>query len=123
MVVDDDRANLNVFTKLLSRRGYDVCPVGGPREALEIVRNQPPFDLVLSDVIMPEMQGTDLAREIARLAPETAFILMTGSVFDASRISLGVILLRKPFREKDLITAIERAIAGSQKRVKAAPVD
>jgi CheY-like chemotaxis protein len=47
-------------------------------EALELLRNQPPVQVAISDVGMPEMQGMELVREVARLSPQTASVLMTG---------------------------------------------
>ena len=113
IVVDDNRVILDVLTRTLSGCGYDVSATTRPHEALNIVRSQPPFDLVLSDVVMPEMHGTDLVREIAQLTPETACILMTGGVHEATSLPSGVPILYKPFLRNDLIAAVERAIARS----------
>ena len=72
MIVDDDSLFLEIVTRILSRAGYEVLSAAGPRDALEIIRNNPPVHLVVSDVLMPEMRGTELVREIVRLSPRTA---------------------------------------------------
>ena len=68
---------LAAVSQLLIRRGYHVLSASGPRQALEIVRTQTPIQLVLSDIEMPEMRGTELICEVARLSPQTAGLLMT----------------------------------------------
>jgi FixJ family two-component response regulator len=65
--------------------------------------------------MMPEMRGTDLIREIAQVAPQAAFILMTGGPVDPADVPAGVHLIRKPFSTPDLVAAIQRAIASSFK--------
>jgi CheY-like chemotaxis protein len=72
LVVDDDALMLASVSRKLSRQGYDVLPASRPRQALEIIKTPPPVQLILSDVSMPEMRGTQLLSEVFRLAPETA---------------------------------------------------
>jgi DNA-binding NtrC family response regulator len=80
LVVDDDAMMLASVSKMLSRQGYDVLPASGPRQALEIVRTTPPIQLILSDIAMPEMRGTQLISEVFRLSPQTAGLLITGDL-------------------------------------------
>jgi CheY-like chemotaxis protein len=74
------------------------------RQALEIVRNSGPVDVVVSDIGMPEMQGTQLVREVADLSPRTESMLTTGGSIDPAEIPEGVPVLKKPFSIPDLIT-------------------
>jgi FixJ family two-component response regulator len=60
---------------------------------------------------MPEMRGTELVREIVRLSPETACLLMTG--YFPSDVPDAVALLRKPFTLQELVSAVEAALAQS----------
>src|SRR5215472_12071509 len=113
MIVDDDSLFLEVVTRILSRAGYEVFSAAGPRDALEIIRNNAPVDLVVSDVAMPEMRGTQLVREVVRLSPQTARVLMTGSARALEDVPDDVPLLRKPFTGERLITAVETALARS----------
>jgi DNA-binding NtrC family response regulator len=113
LIVDDEPLLLEAYTRTLGRNGYDVLPVSRPSQALEIVRSHPPIAVVLSDVMMPEMCGPDLIRQLQHLSPETACVLMTGSVVGSPELPPDVPLLRKPFSQRDVIVAIEKAIARS----------
>jgi CheY-like chemotaxis protein len=113
LVVDDNTQLLGAIATLLSRCGYDVFPASGPVQALEIARSHPPIDVVLSDLTMPQMRGTDLVRHFEQLSPETAFVIMTGGVVDSAEIPSDVPLIRKPLTRLDLIAVIENAIAHS----------
>jgi len=112
LVVDDDPLMLNVTSRMLTRNGYDVLSTDRPQQALEIVRNSP-VHLVLSDVVMPEMQGTQLVREVVRLSPQTVAVLMTGYITKVADAPDDVALLRKPFTRQELICAVQNALAQS----------
>jgi CheY-like chemotaxis protein len=113
LVIDDEPVFLHAVSKALDKHGYDVLAADGPRQALEIIRNHRPLDVVISDVGMPEMRGTELVRVIAQLLPQTASILMTGGIVHPADVPEGVHLLRKPFSTPDLIAAVQEAIAHS----------
>jgi two-component system, cell cycle sensor histidine kinase and response regulator CckA len=123
LIVDDEPLLLEAYARTLRRNGYDVLPVSRPSQALEIVRSHRRIDVVLSDVMMPEMCGPDLVREVGYLSPETACILITGAVAGSLERPPDVPLLRKPFSQRDVIVAVEEAIARSARlRAKAAQV-
>jgi DNA-binding NtrC family response regulator len=63
---------------MLKQAGYEVLLADRPVQALEIVKNNPPVHIVISDIEMPEMRGPQLLRKVARLSPQTACMLMTG---------------------------------------------
>ena len=109
LVVDDEPLFLEAIARILSRRGYAVLQASEPRQALEMVQCGPSVDVVLSDVMMPQMRGTDLVRNVAQLAPQAACILMTGGLFNPTEVPPGVPLIRKPISQNDLFAAIERA--------------
>src|SRR5262252_550060 len=97
LVVDDDPQVLKLCTRSLRVGGYDVLSAKGPRQALQIIRNNPPLlDVVLSDVEMPEIRGTTFVQEVAQRLPSTACLLMTAGEIDASELPVGVSLLHKP---------------------------
>ena len=107
LLVDDDEIYVNAMTRLMIRRGYEVVSATRPSQALEIVKNSPQFDVVVSDVTMPEMCGTELVREIAQLTPGTARILISGGKVDPAELPEGVPLLRKPLLTEELICAVQ----------------
>jgi CheY-like chemotaxis protein len=111
LVVDDNTVMLDAISRMLRVKGYDVLSAASPRQALEIVRDSPPIHLVVADFLMPDMQGTQLVREVLRLSPQTAGVLMTGYVPSALDVPDGVALLTKPFTSEKLFRAIQAALA------------
>jgi CheY-like chemotaxis protein len=110
LVVDDESIILDVCSRMLECGGHDVLQAMGPREALEIVRNDPSVDLVLSDIDMPDMKGTQLIREVAQLSPQTAGLLMTGHI-NPGDVPDGVPVLNKPFSLQDLLSAVQAILS------------
>jgi DNA-binding NtrC family response regulator len=113
LVVEDEELFRPALCRILSRAGYDVLPATGPRQALEIIKNESRIDVLLSDVTMPEMLGTDLVRAVAHVSPQTAPVLMTGWVTSSAEIPDGVPLLRKPFSTQVLLAAVQVALVRS----------
>jgi DNA-binding NtrC family response regulator len=113
LVVDDDAMMLASVSRMLSRQGYEVLPVSGPRQALEIVRTPRRVQLILSDVAMPEMRGTQRVSEVLRLSPQTAGLLMTGDLASLPDVPQGVAVIRKPFSTQELILAVRSTLAQS----------
>ncbi|MGA3260270.1 MAG: response regulator [Bryobacteraceae bacterium] len=110
LVVDDEPAILGMISKALATRGYEVHAASGPKQALEIAQAMPSFDLVVSDVIMPEMCGPELVRRIAKICPSAAIVLMSGYLA-AEAIPLRAAFISKPFRMLDLYAAVENVLA------------
>ncbi len=115
LVVDDEPAVVQMVAHVLKRAGYDVLPASGARQALEIVRNEQKIDLVLSDIVMPEMQGPELVREIGRIAPGIVPVLMSGYAADPERLPAGVPLLLKPLSLSHLVGTLETILSRSEK--------
>src|SRR6516162_1607707 len=113
VVVDDDAMMLASVSRMLSRQGYDVLPASGPHQALEIIKTPPPVQLILSDIAMPEMRGTQLVSEVFRLSPQTAGLLMTGDLSSPPDVPEGVAVLRKPFSTAELILAVQLTLMQS----------
>ena len=76
LVVDDEPQVCEVIANLFSTRGYSCQTAGSGQEALSIFQKFHP-QVVLSDVVMPNMNGLDVARYILQSSPEIAVILMT----------------------------------------------
>src|SRR5215470_5334275 len=113
LIVDDEPVLLRGLVALLSRRGYAVFRAGGACKALAILESQVPIDVLLSDVILPEMRGTELVKECFRIAPSTACVLMTAGFLDQSEVPTSVPVLRKPFSKTELFAVVDAAIARS----------
>src|ERR1700753_1269940 len=64
LVVDDVADNRDILTRRLARRGFDAVEASGGKQALELLSGEQPFDVVLLDIMMPDMSGNDVLREI-----------------------------------------------------------
>ncbi len=118
LVVDDDRAVGMVLASLLAQAGYQSHHVTGGAEALAALTSRG-FDLVLSDVRMPGMDGMELLSEVKRKAPDVPVLLMTahGSVplaVEAMKNGAADFLL-KPFDREEILYTLEKALAGVAK--------
>ncbi len=116
MVVDDERALVGLAEESIARLGYEPVGFDSSLAALQAFRAAPHrFDVVLTDESMPDLVGTELAKEIRTLRPSVPIILMTGfgGVQLASRgADVGVNeILRKPLRSRDLAESLARALA------------
>jgi CheY-like chemotaxis protein len=79
LVVDDEEWALTSIQLMLERLGYKVTALTSPLEAMEAFRSQPvKFDLVITDIAMPDMTGQVLARELTVIQPDIPIILCTG---------------------------------------------
>jgi CheY-like chemotaxis protein len=101
LVVDDEAAVNRLVTRYLTHLGYTVLDASSAGEALALVRlQQPRIDLVLSDVVMPDVSGIELAGTLLSRVPGPSVILMTGVLpEEIERIDIGgqvVRVLRKP---------------------------
>lgn len=77
LVVDNEVDQLEMMKGILERIGYEARTTDNPEQALEIVKAQA-FDLVFIDLIMPDIDGTDLCEQIKRLRPETDIYAYSG---------------------------------------------
>jgi PAS domain S-box-containing protein len=115
LVVDDDHLVGRSLQRLLTPE-HDVLFVAGGREALAALAQEPPFDAVLCDLMMPEMSGAELFAEVRERQPEVCarFVFMTGGPFTpGAREFLDSVpntCLEKPLTEHDLRAAIGELI-------------
>jgi two-component system NtrC family sensor kinase len=111
LIVDDEVPIRRLLARLLSRRGFDVREAASGEAALAIIRDEE-VSVVLCDVRMPGMNGTDFYRELAALDPALArtFVFITGdkSSVDLDDACRDVPLLEKPFTAADLAVVLER---------------
>ncbi len=115
MIVDDERALVALMEEMLARLGFEPVGFESSAAALRAFQAQPQrFDVVLTDEVMPELTGTQLAREIRRLRPGVPILLMSGyggSQLNARAASQGVSeVLRKPLQSRELAEALARVL-------------
>lgn len=116
LLVDDEEFMRRLGMDMLHSLGYRVSLASDGREALEMVKRKPDyFDVVLSDLRMPEMNGWQLAGEIQKLRPQLPFILVTAfndADSDENLKDLGIReVVQKPFLVEHVHKAINRAVA------------
>jgi CheY-like chemotaxis protein len=113
LLVDDDAAIRTLAARALTACGYEVVSASGGIEALTLARTMPRLDVLLTDVVMPQLSGPQLAERIRARQPAPCVIYMTGWVDDAiMRLELdaNVALLRKPFTPDGLARAVRAAL-------------
>jgi len=115
LLVEDEDVVRNFAARALSRQGYEVLEAGTGVEALEIMRReQRRVDLVVSDVIMPEMDGPTLLKELRKTKPDLKFIFVSGYPDDAFRRSLDdgqdYAFLPKPFTLPQLAAKVKEEL-------------
>jgi DNA-binding NtrC family response regulator len=114
LIVEDDAAMRDLLTEELGDAGYEVKSAGGAAAALELARGDR-FDLVVTDLRMPEMDGFDLIRGVVALPERPHVIMVTafGSIETAIRaVKLGAHdYITKPFEIEELLLAIDKALA------------
>lgn len=123
LLVDDEPNVRSALSRLLARHGFDVVTADGGRAALDVARTRPDVSVVLSDIVMPDLDGVDTLRELAVLRPELPVVLMSGyaGVASAEVTELGVPFLQKPFSSDEVIDVLRRAVHDGRRRVHTAP--
>ena len=80
LCIDDNEQSLSIRKFMLETRGYRVLPASSGREAVDVFQQAGTVDLVLTDLVMPEMDGAEVIRLLKELSPETPMILISGKV-------------------------------------------
>jgi two-component system cell cycle sensor histidine kinase/response regulator CckA len=117
LLVEDEDAVRSFAVRALAQRGYRVLEASTGTEALELFKSHHgDVDLVVSDVVMPEMDGPTLCDELRRERPDLKVIFISGYAEDAFRQHLAenedFIFLQKPFDLKQLAAAVKVALEG-----------
>ena len=110
LLAEDDNDMRQFLTRALKNAGYEVISFDNGRSAYERLREEP-FSLLLSDIVMPEMDGIELAQRCGEISPRTRVMFITGFAavtLKASREAPRAKMLSKPFHLKDLVLEIER---------------
>ena len=111
LLVEDEPMVRSVAERALTRHGYTVLTADNGEDALEIIARNEPIDLLISDVVMPGMDGPTMVREARQSRPELKVLFMSGYAEEQLRKSIdieNVNFLPKPFSVTDLAEAARR---------------
>ena len=104
--------------RALTRQGYTVVTAADGDEGVEAVRKNPDFDLVVSDVVMPSMDGPAMAREIRHLAPGLPVLFMSGYAEEQLRREIDMEQMHfipKPFSVQQIAAKVGEVLRASRR--------
>lgn len=110
LLAEDEEAMRSYLARALENAGYEVVAVESGVKALPLLENED-FDLLLSDIVMPELDGIELAQRCAEISPHTKVMFITGFAavtLKASRDAPQAKVLSKPFHLRDLVLEVHR---------------
>ncbi|MGD8388864.1 MAG: response regulator, partial [Desulfobacteraceae bacterium] len=118
LIVEDESALLDMSMMMLQNLGYEVLSAGTPSEAIRILKEKrSEIPLFITDVVMPEMNGRELAEQLRKIQPGIKHLFMSGYSADVighqGILDRGVDFIQKPFGLKDLAVKI-RAVLDHQ---------
>jgi two-component system cell cycle sensor histidine kinase/response regulator CckA len=114
LLVEDEPMVRTVAERALTRHGYKVVTASNGEEALEVIARGEEIALMISDVVMPGMDGPTTVREARKTRPELPILFMSGYAEEQLRKSIdldNVAFLPKPFSVQELAEAARRAIS------------
>jgi len=116
LLIEDENAMLGLTKRMLEKLGYCVLPASTPKTALELAEeNKDKIDLLITDVILPEMNGRELSSLIQKHCPDIGIVYMSGYsanvIAHHGALDPGIHFLQKPFTTKPLADIIRRALA------------
>lgn len=114
LLAEDDHDMRRFLERALMKAGYDVIAFDNGQSAYERLREEP-FELLLTDIVMPEMDGIELARRATELDPGLKVMFITGfaavALHPDSKAPKDAKVLSKPFHLRDLVDQVERLLA------------
>ncbi|MFC0684774.1 cell cycle two-component system response regulator CpdR [Novosphingobium clariflavum] len=116
LLAEDDQAMRTYLARALQNAGYHVTDVDRGTTALPLLEREH-FDLLLSDIVMPEMDGIELAQRCAEVSPGTKVMFITGFAavtLRASREAPHAKVLSKPFHLRDIVMEVQRIFGLSE---------
>ncbi|MBI5095706.1 MAG: PAS domain S-box protein [Candidatus Hydrogenedentes bacterium] len=116
LLVEDESAILKMTTTMLELQGYSVLAANTPGEAMQLARERAgEIDLLMTDVVMPEMNGRDLAKNLLSLYPNLKRLFMSGYTADVIAhhgvLDDGVYFIQKPFSTAELAAKVREALS------------
>jgi DNA-binding response OmpR family regulator len=120
LVVDDEASIRRTLTQIFTRTGYQAAEAASGQEALQQIARQR-FDLVILDIRLPDMDGTDVLKAARPTAPDTVFILLTAhGALDSAIVAVrhgAFDYLLKPSPVQEIVRAVEAGLAERQRRL------
>jgi PAS domain S-box-containing protein len=120
LLVEDDDGVRELMADILEAEGYVVVASGRPDEALQLAEQQPSFELLITDVIMPGMNGRELARRLLERSRVAGALFVSGYAGEAlvrhGGVERGERFLQKPFSQRALQSIVRAALADAGKR-------
>lgn len=110
LLAEDDNSMREYLHRALQRVGYEIESVGCGTEAMPLLEKQR-YDLLLTDIVMPEMDGIELAQKASAIDPAIRVMFITGFAavaLQGGRTAPEAKLLSKPFHLKDLVAEVDR---------------
>ena len=118
LVVEDEKSMRDLLGLMLRKEGYSVATADSGVQAKQLIESGESFDLVVSDVSMPGMSGLDLLREIRRLSPETAVVIMTAYGTKQTAIEAlnegASFYVEKPFDLDEMKVVVDKTLRQSE---------
>ena len=112
LLAEDDDSMRTYLARALARSGYSVVAVDRGTAALPQIETEM-FELLLTDIVMPEMDGIELAQKAATIAPEMRVMFITGFAavaLKAGKAAPSAKVLSKPFHLRDLVAEVDRLV-------------
>ena len=114
LLAEDDGDMRRFLIRALSNAGYEVVSFDNGKSAYERLREEP-FELLLTDIVMPEMDGIELARRATEIDPALKVMFITGfaavALNAAEQAPKEAKILSKPFHLRDLVSEVDRLLA------------
>ena len=114
LLAEDDNDMRRFLVKALENAGFQVSPHDNGKSAYQRLREEP-FELLLTDIVMPEMDGIELARRATEIDPELKVMFITGfaavALNAAAQAPKEAKILSKPFHLRDLVNEVDRLLA------------
>jgi two-component system cell cycle response regulator CpdR len=115
LIAEDDDSMRHFLAKALQRAGHEVIAVSNGGDALPVL-GEGGFDLLVADIVMPQMDGIELVQRAAAVDPELRIMFITGfaavMLNNGRRSDYPAKVLSKPFHLRDLVDEVERVLAG-----------
>ncbi|MCA9593314.1 MAG: PAS domain-containing protein [Myxococcales bacterium] len=117
LLVEDERTVRRAAARILKKQGYSVLEAANGSEALAFCRREAPIDLVLTDIVMPDLSGKDLASVVKEIRPDVRVVYMSGytegTISHHAELGAGDAFLQKPFSSAALLEKIRSVLDAS----------